>query len=238
MKILITAGNTQAPIDRVRCITNVFTGRTGAAIAVEAHRRGHAVTLLTSHPETIDSVNGIECVSYRTFDELSSALAGRVQRGGLDAIVHCAAVSDYYCEGVYAPSRGTWFDPTNLTWHGDPPRLVDRAAEKVKSDAPELWLQLTKTPKLVDRVRRDWGFRGILVKFKLEVGVSLDELLAVAENSRLQSDADWMVANTLESVTEQAYLGSAQGYEPMHRGDLPLRLLDVIEAQHEEAQRG
>ena len=44
MNILVTAGNTQVFIDQVRCITNIFTGRTGAAIAVEAYRRGHSVT--------------------------------------------------------------------------------------------------------------------------------------------------------------------------------------------------
>ena len=33
MNILITAGNTHAPIDRLRVITNVFTGRTGAHLA-------------------------------------------------------------------------------------------------------------------------------------------------------------------------------------------------------------
>ncbi|GIW80734.1 MAG: hypothetical protein KatS3mg105_2541 [Gemmatales bacterium] len=37
MKILITAGNTLAPVDRVRCLTNIFTGRTGALVALEAH---------------------------------------------------------------------------------------------------------------------------------------------------------------------------------------------------------
>ena len=39
MNLLVTAGNTQVAIDRVRCITNIFTGRTGTAIALEAYRR-------------------------------------------------------------------------------------------------------------------------------------------------------------------------------------------------------
>ena len=51
MNFLVTAGNTQSPIDRVRCITNIFTGRTGAAVARTAWGRGHTVTLATSHPE-------------------------------------------------------------------------------------------------------------------------------------------------------------------------------------------
>ena len=47
MNILVTAGNTQTQIDRVRCITNIFSGRTGARVAAEADSRGHTVTLLT-----------------------------------------------------------------------------------------------------------------------------------------------------------------------------------------------
>jgi phosphopantothenoylcysteine synthetase/decarboxylase len=109
--------------------------------------------------------------------------------------------------------------------------LLDRAAAKVKSDEPELWLRLMRTPKLIDLVRRDWGFRGILVKFKLEVGVADAELLAIAERSRRQSDADWMVANTLEGAAEWAYLGSAGGYERITRDALPARLTEAIEGQ-------
>ena len=41
LNLLITAGGTIVPIDRVRCIANSFTGRTGASIAVRAHTRGH-----------------------------------------------------------------------------------------------------------------------------------------------------------------------------------------------------
>jgi len=115
---------------------------------------------------------------------------------------------------------------------------VDRVAEKVKSDAAELWLRLLPTPKLVDRVRQDWGFRGILVKFKLEVDISEDELLAVAEKSRQHSDADWMVANTLEGAAHWVYLGSALGYDRIARRDLPGRLLDAIEAQQREGRHG
>ncbi len=125
-----------------------------------------------------------------------------------------------------------------MTWHGTPPRLLDRRAAKVKSDEPEVWLRLTRSPKLVDLVRTAWGFRGILVKFKLEAGVAETELLAIAERSRQQSEADWMVANTLETAAEYAYLGAARGYEKVARHDLPSRLLDAIEQQHRERAHG
>src|SRR3982074_445687 len=99
MRIFVTAGNTQVPIDRVRCITNIFTGRTGAAIALEAYRRGHVVTLATSHPEVIDAVDPAParwcCIPYRTFDDLEGLMVKHIAQGKPDAIVHSAALADY-----------------------------------------------------------------------------------------------------------------------------------------------
>src|SRR4051812_47621670 len=111
MRILVTAGNTLTPIDRVRGITNIFTGRTGAAIAARACQRGDAVTLLTSHPEALDRPTDerLTIEHYRTFDELAERLERGVRAGEYDALIHCAAVSDYRCSGVYAPAGGAVF---------------------------------------------------------------------------------------------------------------------------------
>lgn len=230
MRVLVTAGNTAAPIDRVRCLTNVFTGRTGTSIARAARRRGHAVALATSHPAlAADEPPGDDwaVLPYRTFDDLREVMARHVPSGGYDALVHCAAVSDYLCDGVFAPAPGTAF--LDGSWAGSPPALLDRAAGKVKSDEPELWLRLRRAPKLVDSVRGEWGFRGVLVKFKLEVGLDDEALLKVAEASRAQSHADLMVANTLEGAGRYAFLGAAGGYARVTRAELAERLLERIE---------
>jgi phosphopantothenoylcysteine synthetase/decarboxylase len=241
MKILVTAGNTQTPIDRVRCITNIFTGQTGTNIACEAYVRDHAVTLLTNRPELVDDRvrKALEHERWRlepycTFDELRELMAREVPAGRFDAIIHAAAINDYESAGIFAPAAGTRFDPATASWSADaqPPRLLNRAAGKVKSDEPELWLRLVRVPKLVDMVRRDWGFRGTLVKFKLEVGKSDEELLDIAERSRRQSEADWMVANTLEGAADWAFLGPfADGYHKISRRDLAATLLQTIEGR-------
>jgi phosphopantothenoylcysteine synthetase/decarboxylase len=250
MKILVTAGNTQVPIDKVRCITNIFTGRTGAAIALRAHDAGHQVVLVTSHPEAVLDLRAgrpmptepWSCRVYRTYDDLSEQLASHVESGRFDVIVHCAAVSDYLSAGIYAPAEHTCFDPATGAWTAANERLaalVDRAAGKVKSDEPELWLRLVRAPKLVDRIRKDWSFAGVLVKFKLEVGISEECLLEVAERSRRQSDADLMVANTLEGAADWAYLGPLEGrYQRISRRELPATLLDAIENCHREKTHG
>src|SRR6266404_4300654 len=103
MNLLVTAGNSQTFIDKVRCLTNIFTGRTGAAIALEAYRRGHRVTLLTSHPEAVADMFEAPPVfsddrwtlkSYRTFDDLRGLLAAHIAAAP-DGVIHSAAVNDY-----------------------------------------------------------------------------------------------------------------------------------------------
>jgi phosphopantothenoylcysteine synthetase/decarboxylase len=247
MNLLVTAGNTVAPIDRVRCLTNIFTGRTGAAIALHAHGRGHTVALLTSHPETVAEVAPQpsagarwSVVPYRTFDQLQTLMAELVAASDLNAVIHSAAVSDYLSAGVYAPAKGTRFDPASWEWRADEtPTLVDRSAGKIKSDAPELWLRLVRAPKLIDMVRGTWGFRGLLVKFKLEVDVDDARLLEGAERSRVRSASDLMVANTLEGASSYAFLGPLDGaYRRMSRRDLPARLIDALEKLHHERRHG
>src|SRR5262249_3805242 len=104
---------------------------------------------------------------------------------------------------------------------------------------PELWLRLVRTPKLVDLVRSAWGFRGVLVKFKLEVGVSDERLLEIAERSRRHSAADLMAANTLEGASTLAYLGPLEGRDHgVARRELADRLLDAAERLHQERTHG
>ncbi len=216
MRILVTAGNTRTPIDRVRCITNIFSGRTGAAIAVEAAARGHEVAVITSHPDTVPPESPIRVESYDTFADLESLLSARVPGGGFDAIVHAAAINDYHVAGSFARIDG---------------ELVDVSAGKVKGNHAELWLKLTPAPKLVDRFRTAWGFAGTLVKFKLEVGATDADLLRIAEASRVHSGADLMVANTLEGMREWAFVGAEADYAKVPRAELAARVVDAIEAR-------
>jgi phosphopantothenoylcysteine synthetase/decarboxylase len=239
MRILVTGGNTLVPIDRVRCIGNVFRGRTGANIALEACRRGHHVHLLASDPDVLSPATVAPLPTerwkverYRTFDDLHEAMRRAIENDTIDAVIHSAAVSDYRVGGVFAPDADAHFRVETQTWEGRegaPARMADRGAEKIKSDEPELWLRLVQNPKLIDLVRSRWHFSGVLVKFKLEVGVSEQQLLEIADRSRVHSAADLVVANTLLGLT---FIGPVDGkYERMNaRRELAARLLDAVES--------
>ena len=54
------------------------------------------------------------------------------------------------------------------------------------------------------------------MKFKLEVGITKDELIRIGQASRVSSGADYLVANTLEMVegpNAGAFLLSEEGSE-------------------------
>jgi phosphopantothenoylcysteine synthetase/decarboxylase len=240
MNCLVTAGNTQVLIDKVRCITNIFSGRTGAQIALELQKQGHSVTLLTSRPEAIAELHGgdMPCLmnfrtfSYQTFEELHALMAEQIQSVQFDAIIHSAAVSDYLTAGVFAPSPSTSFDASTLSFTGSPVAMKDVAAGKVKSSHEELWLRFVKAPKLVDKIRTEWGFAGCLVKFKLEVGITEQQLETIAEASRVQSHADLMVANTFEGMRDWAILGPIEGkYQHIPRPELARRVVEAVTKQ-------
>lgn len=225
MNLLVTAGNTQTLIDKVRCITNIFSGRTGSQIAAHAYDRGHNVTLLTSHPNVLNELPTQRprtepeffVKAYQTFDDLEQLMESTVLSGKFDAIIHAAAVNDYHVVGTYVRQN-------------DDGSLIDVTSGKVKSTHQDLWIRLQPAPKLVDKIRSDWRFTGTLVKFKLEVGTTDAELLRIAERSRQHSDADFIIANTLEGMQEWAYLGSAdRGYVHVARSKLAERLIGIVE---------
>jgi phosphopantothenoylcysteine synthetase/decarboxylase len=239
VRVLVTGGNTVVPIDQVRCISNVFRGRTGANIAVEACRRGHRVHFLASDPDVLKLEDKAALPAerwklerYRTFDDLHEAMRRVIESNNVDVVIHSAAVSDYRVEGIFAPTADTKFSLETRTWEtrdGAPARMADRGAGKVKSTEPELWFRMVQNPKLIDLIRPVWRFSGVLVKFKLEVGVSEQELLEIAERSRAHSTADLMVANTLLGLT---FIGPFGGeyHRLNNRRELVSMLLDAVES--------
>jgi phosphopantothenate---cysteine ligase (CTP) len=232
--MLVTAGNTLTPIDAVRGITNVFTGRTGARIAAEATVDGYDVELLTSNPNVIEDTvvdySRLTLTAYRTFDDLAELMEERVRNGGFDVVVHSAAVSDYHCAAVFEPAADVMIaeDGTASPSAGPIFQRID-ASQKVSSRHSELWLRLVPTTKLIDQIRLPWGFTGILVKFKLEVGVADEELARRAKSALVQSEADLVVANTFESMHDRAFFVTQDATQTIERPRLPTRLVAFID---------
>ena len=91
-KILITAGPTEEPLDPVRFITNLSSGKMGYALARVAHRHGAQVTLITGPTNlSLPSVENI--IKVRTAQEMYKAVIENYKKSTV--IIKTAAVADY-----------------------------------------------------------------------------------------------------------------------------------------------
>lgn len=102
VRILVTAGPTEEPIDAVRHISNPSSGKMGYAIAEEAVRQGAEVTLVTG-PTLLEPPAGAKVVHVRTAQEMLDACL-RVY-DGVDIVIATAAVSDYRPAEVWQGKR-------------------------------------------------------------------------------------------------------------------------------------
>jgi phosphopantothenoylcysteine decarboxylase/phosphopantothenate--cysteine ligase len=92
VRMLVTAGGTQEPIDPIRFIGNRSSGKMGFAVANEAARRGAAVTLVTG-PTWLTDPDRVDVVRIRTAAEMRDAVLARYPDS--DVVVKAAAVADF-----------------------------------------------------------------------------------------------------------------------------------------------
>lgn len=226
MRILITTGSTMGLIDDVRGIGNIFKGGTGTRLAIELAELGEEITLITSNPGLLRGVEGVKVCTYVTFDDLARVMEEEIVHGGYDMVIHSAAVNDFTPTGVFVAEEGE--------------QLRQLPADgKISSGHKELYVRLVPTYKIVDKIRGEWGFEGLLVKFKLQVGMSDHELVTVAAKSMQDSGADVIVANCKEWQSRRAIVIS-KGYtrplrvQPIARNGLTKTLQRIC---HEHSAR-
>jgi phosphopantothenoylcysteine decarboxylase/phosphopantothenate--cysteine ligase len=121
--VLITAGPTYEPIDPVRGITNLSSGKMGYAIARAAQEAGANVTLI-SGPTCLTVPPGVSAVNVMRAEEMHAAVMARAKK--CDVFIAVAAVADY------AP--------------------VDIKSQKIKKSTSSLKLELKPNPEILAEV--------------------------------------------------------------------------------------
>lgn len=172
---IVTAGGTAEPIDDVRVLSNISTGRFGHELAVQLTEQGAMVTELC--PElTTQKLGNNEKVRYEHFttaDSLKDALLDRSEKP--DIILHAAAVADY-----------------------KPVRTVG----KISSDLDEMTIQLKRNPKIIAELRSNYGSEAFLAGFKLLSNVPEADLIAAATKQLKSNRLNMVVANDLQNLKD------------------------------------
>ena len=91
-KILITAGATREPIDKVRFISNYSSGKMGFALAEVAQKRGAEVTLI-SGPTCLADIEGVKTIRVDSAAEMREEVFLYFEQ--TDVFISAAAVADF-----------------------------------------------------------------------------------------------------------------------------------------------
>jgi phosphopantothenoylcysteine decarboxylase / phosphopantothenate---cysteine ligase len=91
LRVLVTAGGTHEPIDKVRFVGNRSSGKMGQALAREAYRCGAEVTVVAANVE--EKEPGVRWVDVETYPEIEEATTRLAKEA--DVLIMAAAVSDF-----------------------------------------------------------------------------------------------------------------------------------------------
>jgi phosphopantothenoylcysteine decarboxylase/phosphopantothenate--cysteine ligase len=93
-RVLLTAGPTFEPIDTVRGLTNLSSGKMGFAVAQAAAEAGAAEVTVVAGPTQLPTPPGVARVNVTTAREMYDAVLARAKSA--DVFIGVAAVADYH----------------------------------------------------------------------------------------------------------------------------------------------
>jgi phosphopantothenate---cysteine ligase (CTP) len=206
MNVVVTGGGTIAPIDDVRLMTNVSSGRFAAAITEACLDRGanvwHIHSLSAQLPVRRFAAFALDATDsaaeLRRLTQLRERWLRQRERLRLYPL-KIGNVSDYAATLEHVLTE----HPINVVFL--PMAVADFEPEplpgKISSESESLVLHCRSTPKVIRRVR-DWSPTVYLVGFKLLSRVSHDELVRRAEIACHDNRADLTVANDLQTLRQ------------------------------------
>ncbi|WP_338653592.1 phosphopantothenoylcysteine decarboxylase [Lysinibacillus sp. Y5S-8] len=180
--VLITSGGTLEKWDRVRGHTNLSKGTMGCYLAEAALAKGANVIYMHGYfaqlPANHDKMT---LVKFEGIEDLGEKVRHAVQLQQVDIVIMAAAGSDWVIDKVYDQSGN----------------LMEEAG-KMPSDEPPI-IHFKKAPKVLGQIK-GWQPNVTLVGFKLEATNDEDFLLARARLRMEAAHAQFMVANSSQSL--------------------------------------
>jgi len=180
MNCIVTAGPTYEPLDQVRRLTNISTGRLGTELANHLVRHGHHVTLLLGDTATWAGERTAHAVeTFSTPASLAARLQVAAAHGG-EAVFHAAAVNDFMFGKIWARAEDG--------------ELTELNEGKISTRHGPLLAELTPAPKII-AILRPLFPHARLVGWKYEIDGDSASTLAKARRQIEENHTDACVAN-------------------------------------------
>lgn len=217
IKVLVTAGGTQEPIDTVRTITNLSSGRTGITLAEYLTQMGFDVTLLQAHGSKKTS-NVTRSDYFVSFDSLNAKMKHYLQSEDFTHVIHAAAVSDYSVDFIEVA--------------GEKHRPLE--VKKVSSDADSMSIHLKRNPKIVDQLKEYAKNKDLqVIAFKLTSHATFEEKLTAVKKLFTHSKADLVVHNDMTDIDISSGVHRFTLYSP--ESSVPCENLDRLASELAQA---
>lgn len=205
IRVLVTAGPTQEPIDPVRFISNHSTGKMGFAVARAAMERGAEVRLVTGKT-AIEPPPFVETVRVRTAAEMTEAVFERFPQ--CDWLIKSAAVADF----------------TPAVYHDD----------KIKKTKGNTLLELKRTTDILAHVARKKRQNQLVCGFSMETGDLLENSrkklvekhldLIVANNLKVVGAGFGVDTNVVTLISQQ----QVEEMPLLSKEEVAHRILDTL----------
>lgn len=191
MKVLITSGGCDEPVDGVRFLSNFSSGRTGAQLCRHFLECGHQVVFVRNFRS--ERVTGgqpeLREFTFQSFSDLQKILLNMAKsENDFDAVIAAAAVSDFSVDYLKAGDR----------------RIIPGSVPKIDSDTVsggETAIVLKKNPKLINSMKQ-WFANAVLTAFKLTSKSSIPERMGEVMKIFAAAGADLVVSNDLAEINE------------------------------------
>jgi phosphopantothenoylcysteine synthetase/decarboxylase len=175
-KVVVTSGATREPIDSVRFISNLSSGRTGATICEALVARGFHVTQVAG-VESAQAQGVARREAFTDHASLDTALRRLARDSDCAAIVHAAAVGDF--------------------------AVADPQPDAKIASGTGLSVKLQPTQKIIDRIM---GYAGnpnlVLVGFKLTHDPDAGAQARAARDLLKRSRARYVVQNDVSTLAD------------------------------------
>lgn len=188
--LLITAGPTREPIDPVRYISNHSSGKMGYALAEAAVALG-AKVILISGPVSLPTPANVRRVDVSSAQEMHTEVLAHVAQA--DIFIATAAVADYRPEVM--------------------------ATQKIKKNAEDMTIQLTRNPDIISAV-------AALTAPPFTVGFAAEttDVINYAKGKLLKKKLDLIIANDVSRADIGFNSENNEATALWSGGELPLGL--------------
>ena len=207
MNVVVTGGGTIAPVDDVRLLTNVSSGRLAAAITEAFLDRGASVWHIHAPSAQLPLKRRARFALDAADPSAELDRLTRLRQQWLDQRdrLHLVPLENRDGRRLCGDARGHPRRPgrsMSPSWPWPSPiSSPSRTPGKLSSESESLVVRCRRTPKVIRSVR-DWAPSVYLVGFKLLSNAPDDELIRRAEDACRINRADLTVANDLQTLRQ------------------------------------